>query len=376
PSFESYYNAKMGKYGIVELFTRYANLQLPKIEVVDMHDLRRRKIIKGYFSPLLLEEIESALDKGEQVILFQNRRGFSQMMECRECRKVLQCKNCDVSLVYHKELNRLVCHYCGESYPIPTECPHCSSKMFLPIGLGTEQIEETIQHLYPSARVSRMDLDTTRSRKSYTQIIQDFANGKTDILIGTQMVAKGLDFEKVSLVGILNADTLLNFPDFRAQEHAFQMIQQVAGRAGRKGKQGKVLIQTYSPEHLVIQESIKGDFSSFYTLQMEERKEFHYPPYYRLIYIYMKHKNEDILDKFSHIMEEMLHRCFSDENILGPDKPVIERVQTLFIRKIILKIRSNLSLSKAKASLQEIYQEILSNPEYKSIFLYYDVDPM
>lgn len=340
PSIETWHNAISGKYGLVELKERYREIQLPEIISVDIKELHRKKRMNGPFSPLLLQYIREALEQKEQVILFQNRRGFAPMIECHTCGWVPKCKNCDVSLTYHKGLNQLTCHYCGYSYQVPRVCPACEGVDLRNRGFGTEKIEDDIKTLFPEATVTRMDLDTTRTRSAYERIIADFEQGKTDILIGTQMVSKGLDFDHVSVVGILNADTMLNYPDFRAYERAFQLMAQVAGRAGRKNKRGRVVLQTKNIDHPIIPQVILNDYEGMVGGQLAERQMFHYPPYYRLIYVYLKNRNETLLDLMAQTMASKLRSVFGSR-VLGPDKPPVARVQTLFIRKIIVKIEVN-----------------------------------
>ena len=332
PSIETWYNAMSGKYGLVELKERYKEIQLPEIISVDIKELQRKKRMNGPFSPLLLQYIREALEQKEQIILFQNRRGFAPMIECHTRGWVPKCKNCDVSLTYHKGLNQLTCHYCGYTYQLPRICPACEGADLRNRGFGTEKIEGDIKLLFPEATVVRMDLDTTRTRAAYERIIADFEQGKTDILIGTQMVSKGLDFDHVSVVGILNADTMLNYPDFRAYERAFQLMAQVAGRAGRKNKRGRVVLQTKSIDHLIIPQVIANDYEGMVDGQLAERQMFHYPPYYRLVYVYLKNRNETLLDLMAQTMAGKLRAIFGNR-VLGPDKPPVARVQTLFIRE-------------------------------------------
>lgn len=332
PSVETWYNATSGKYGLVELKERYKEIQMPEIIPVDIKELQRKKRMNGPFSPLLLQYVREALEQKEQVILFQNRRGFAPMIECHTCGWVPKCKNCDVSLTYHKGLNQLTCHYCGYTYQLPRICPACEGVDLRNRGFGTEKIEDDVKRLFPEAAVARMDLDTTRTRSAYERIIADFEQGKTDILIGTQMVSKGLDFDHVSVVGILNADTMLNYPDFRAYERAFQLMAQVAGRAGRKNKRGRVVLQTKSIEHSIIPQVIGNDYEGMVNGQLAERQIFHYPPYYRLVYVYLKNRNETLLDLMAQTMAGKLSAIFGNR-VLGPDKPPVARVQTLFIRK-------------------------------------------
>jgi len=375
PSIESYYNAANQKYGYVELNTRYKEIQLPHIVPVDMKELRHKKRNVGSFSPLLIEEINNALQRKEQIILFQNRRGYAPIIECKECGWIPKCKNCDVSLTYHKKLNQLTCHYCGYTITIPQECPSCHNHDLRPHGLGTEKVEDEISNLFPNIKVSRMDLDTTRTSKSaYEKIISNFENKKSDILIGTQMVSKGLDFDNVSIVGILDADSLLNFPDFRAHERAFQLMAQVSGRAGRKGKQGLVILQTRTPDDPIIKHVIKNDYLAMYESQLMERQLFHYPPFFRIIYIYMKHHNENVLENASNIMAELTRYSFHNR-VLGPDKPLIGRIQSLHIRRIVLKLESHSSIKQAGNILNQIKSQVLSDKRFSSVTIYFDVDP-
>ena len=374
PSVESYFNATTGKYGLVELKERYKEIQLPHIERVDIKELAHQKRMQGPFSPMLVKEIRGALERKEQVILFQNRRGFAPMMECHTCGWVPKCKNCDVSLTYHKGLNQLTCHYCGCTYQVPRSCPACGGVELMSRGFGTERIEDDIQLIFPEARVARMDLDTTRTRSAYEKIIANFEQGKTDILIGTQMVSKGLDFQHVSVVGILNADTMLNYPDFRSYERAFQLMAQVAGRAGRKNKQGLVILQTKSPELPVIHQVMRNDYEELYYDQLAERQMFRYPPYYRLIYVYLKHRKESVLDLAADTMATILRSGLGDR-VLGPDKPPIARIQTLYIKKMIVKVEQNASMAKVRDYLLAVQRSIIEDERFRSLIVYYDVDP-
>ena len=374
PSVESYFNARSGKYGLVQLKERYKEIRLPHIELVDIKELTHQKRMKGPFSPVLVKEIRSALDRKEQVILFQNRRGFSQMVECRTCGWIPKCKNCDVSLTYHKRLNQLTCHYCGYTQPVATSCPACGGVELLNRGIGTERIEEDIQLTFPDVKVARMDLDTTRTRTAYEKIIADFEQGKTDILIGTQMISKGLDFEHVNVVGILNADTMLNYPDFRSYERAFQLMAQVAGRAGRKDKQGLVILQTKSPELPVIIQVLNNDYEQLYEDQLAERQVFRYPPFYRLIYVYLKHRKEDVLDQAAEMASALL-RTGLGNRVLGPDKPPVARIQTLFIKKIMIKVELSVSMAKVRDYLKGVQRTLLEDARFRSLIVYYDVDP-
>jgi primosomal protein N' (replication factor Y) len=374
PSVESYFNARKGKYSLVQLKERYKEIRLPHIELVDIKELTRQKRMKGPFSPVLVKEIRSALDRKEQVILFQNRRGFAQMVECRTCGWIPKCKNCDVSLTFHKRLNQLTCHYCGYTQSVAASCPACGGVELLNRGIGTERIEEDIQLTFPDVRVARMDLDTTRSRTAYENIIADFEQGKTDILIGTQMISKGLDFNHVNVVGILNADTMLNYPDFRSYERAFQLMAQVAGRAGRKDKQGLVILQTKSPELPVISQVLNNDYEQLYEDQLAERQVFRYPPFYRLIYVYLKHRKEDVLEQAAEMAATLL-RTGLGNRVLGPDKPPIARIQTLFIKKIMIKVELTASMTKVRDYLKGVQRTLSEDARFRSLIVYYDVDP-
>ena len=375
PSMESYYNAKSGKYGFVRLLTRFQDIQLPEIQVVDVKDLRRRKMMKGILSPVLLSAMRQALERGEQVILFQNRRGFSSFVECKTCGWVPHCSHCDVSLTYHKRYNQLTCHYCGSVYQVPEVCPNCESKTISGRGIGTEKIEDELVELFPDVKVSRMDMDTTRSRNAYERIIDDFSEGKTQILVGTQMISKGLDFAKVSVVGILDADHMLNYPDFRAFEHAFMMMSQVSGRAGRKGRQGLVILQTRNPEQPVLDRVVHHDMEGMAQDIMEERSLFHYPPYYRLIYVYVRHRQEQTAEYAARELGTRLRALFGSR-VLGPDKPSVAKVKTLHIRKLVLKLENGIDLKKARECLRDIQHLMSSDIRYNSLQIFYDVDPM
>ena len=374
PAAETYFLASQHKYNLVELTQRYKNIQLPHIEVVDVKDLRRRKIMRGLLSPQLKNAIAEALNGGEQVILFQNRRGFSPVIECHECGWSPKCPNCDVSLTYHKLMSALTCHYCGYTYPMPRECPDCHNRDLRDRGAGTEKVEDAISDEFPMARIARMDLDTTHTRNAYERIISDFSNGKKNLLIGTQMVTKGLDFDNVSVVGILSADTMLNQPDFRAYEHAFMMMTQVAGRAGRKGKRGRVILQTMSPGLPVIRQVVEGDYKGFFRMLMAERKEFHYPPFTRLIDIFLKHKDERTVDTAAIELGYRL-RQYLGERVLGPDKPSVARVKTLHIRKIVLKLEPALVSAATRQRIRQITETLAKDKRYKAVTVYFDVDP-
>jgi len=376
PAIETYQNALNGKYGLVEINQRYEEMAMPEILVVDTKEAYRKKQMESHFSDLLIEKIAKALANHEQIILFQNRRGYAPYIECKVCGFVPHCKNCDVSLTVHKVFNTLTCHYCGYTEPILNTCPMCGTPGSLSTkGFGTEKIEDEIKLIFHDARVSRMDLDTTRSKKSYDKILSDFEQLKVDILIGTQMVTKGLDFERVSLVGILNADNMLNFPDFRAHERAYQLMAQVSGRAGRKNKRGTVILQTTSPEHPIIGQIIRNDFKAMFATQCEERKLFRYPPYFRLIQIVLRHRNSNVLNQAASQMAKDLHAVFG-ERVLGPNVPIVSRIQNLYIKHILLKIEVDASSEKAKNILRQITNQVIADSRFKALIVSLDVDPI
>ena len=375
PSMESYNNALTGKYGYVSLTTRYKDVALPDIHVVDIKDLYRRKMMRGPFSPELLDAMRAALKQHKQIILFQNRRGFAPMVECKVCGWVPKCKNCDVSLTYHRSMNVLTCHYCGYTYAVPHQCPNCESTELMGRGYGTEKIEDRVRELFPDARIARMDLDTTRSAGAYQRIIGDFSSGRTDILIGTQMISKGLDFSGVTVVGILNADTMLNYPDFRAYEHAYMMLTQVSGRAGRRGERGLVILQTKSPDLPVIQQVVSGDFKTFASDLMDERRMFHYPPFYHLVYVYLRYRNEAVVESAAIEMASRLRQQFG-ERVLGPDKPAVARVKTESIRKIVVKLEQGIDLALARRCMSASRTALLQDKRYAAMSVFFDVDPL
>ena len=375
PSTETYHNAQTGKYGLVELKERYQGILLPEIQVVDIKDLQHRKMMSGPFSPQLLLKVREALERGEQAILFQNRRGYAPMIECRKCGWVPHCQNCDVSLTYHRHLNQLTCHYCGSTYQVPVECPACGSRDLASRGYGTEKIEDQVREIFPEARIARMDLDTTRSRQAYERIINDFSAGRTNLLIGTQMISKGLDFDRVSVVGILNADTMLNYPDFRAYEHAFMMMAQVSGRAGRKGRQGLVILQTKSPDLSVIRQVVNNDFDAFFRSILAERCQFRYPPYCRLVYVFLKHRSDSLADAAGHDLGRLLRQWFG-ARVLGPDRPAVAKVKSLAIRKLVLKLEPGLNMSDVRKYLALARQQMLQDKRYTSLQIYFDIDPL
>ena len=375
PSIETYHNAMTGKYGYVPLTQRHEGIELPEFRIVDIKDLQHRKMMTGPFSPMLLAEVRKAIEGGKQAILFQNRRGFAPMIECKQCGWVPHCQYCDVSLTLHRSTNQLTCHYCGFTYSVPTKCPNCEGTELRTRGFGTEKIEDAIRDIFPEAKVARMDLDTTKTRNAYERIINDFATGKTNILIGTQMISKGLDFANVSVVGILNADSMLNFPDFRAYEHAFMMMAQVGGRAGRKGKRGLVILQTKNPELPIVQQVVNNDYEGMYKGVTAERLEYHYPPYYRLVYVYLKHKNDNTVANAATTLGFKL-RIWFGERVLGPDKPSIAKVKSLNIRKIMIKLENGIDIQKVRQYLRKAHSDIMNDKRFKSLVIYYDVDPM
>ena len=374
PSLESYHNVRKGKYGLAVMKTRFAGLQLPDIEVVDVREMRHKKMMTGVFSAPLLSRIRQALEQHKQVILFQNRRGYAPLMECRECGWTPRCQKCDVSLTVHRGFRQMVCHYCGATYGIPSTCPNCGSPELSSRGYGTERIEEHLRSILPEARIARMDLDTTRSRQSYEQILHDFEQGKTDILIGTQMVTKGLDFENVCLVGILSADTMLSLPDFRSHERAFQMMEQVAGRAGRKGTKGHVILQTRDAEDDIVRQVVTHDYEGMFASQMEERKLFRYPPFCQCIFIILKHRDAAIIEQLASDMGLLLRQVFGEERVLGPDMPPVGRVQMLHIRKLLLKMELAAPMTAVRERLRTIQEQLLAQPQYGSAQIYYDIE--
>ncbi len=376
PSIDSYFNALAGKYGLVELKTRFGTHQSPKIIPVNVKELKRKKQMKHpLFSPPLIQSMRQALDNGEQIILFQNRRGFAPVTECKECGWVPRCVNCDVSMTYHKYHNNLVCHYCGYTIRLPEVCPSCGSSDFQMQGFGTEKVEEEIALLFPDVHVVRMDMDTARTRTAYERIIGDFDKGNTQILIGTQMISKGLDFGNVGVVGILNADGLMNYPDFRAHERAFQLMLQVSGRTGRRDKQGTVILQTSQPEHPLIRMVIRSAYREMVDWQLSERSIFHYPPYFRLIVLVLRSKNESVLQDLARTYADKL-RSQLGNRVLGPVTPPVSYVQTLHIRKIVIKIETAAAIQPMRGFLESVYLEMQHFPTFRQIMLHYDVDPL
>lgn len=374
PSVETYFKALNGKYGLVTLSERYKGSLLPDVEIVDMREQRKKKLNTGILSSTLISNMRKAIDDRKQAIVFQNRRGFAPVVVCRQCGWTPKCENCDVSLVYHKYSNLLKCHYCGFSRSLPAICPACGQNTIDIFGYGTERIAEEVHLQFPESRVSRMDLDTTRNKDAYQDIIEEFARHETDILVGTQMVTKGLDFGDVRIAGVINADTLLNFPDFRSNERAYNMLEQVAGRAGRREEKGKVVIQTTDPKNPILDFVRRHEFRGYYEMEIAEREKYFYPPFSKIINIYLRNKDAATVDRTAVIYSQMLREVFG-QRVLGPEKPFVSRVALWYIQSIMLKIESNASMKKVKDLLREIYERAASMPEMKSTQIYYDVDP-
>lgn len=374
PSVESYYNARTGKYALAVMRQRYGGFSLPKVEVVDMKAEQRAGRLRGHFSPALLDAVADALRAGQQAILFQNRRGFSLRIECDDCHHIPQCIHCDVSLVYHKATNSLRCHYCGYSIPVPAECPACHSTHLKMTGIGTERIEEDLQIMFPDARVARMDLDSTLQKNQYLELLSDFEHRRIDILVGTQMVTKGLDFEHVSVVGIVNADNIINYPSFRSFERAFQQMTQVSGRAGRHGDGGKVIIQTYNPHHQVIGNVVDADYQALYEEQIQERRVFRYPPYHRLIEITLKHRESDVLDRAADWMAAQLRATFAGR-VMGPEYPLVSRVRALYLKVLTLRFERSEPIADAKRVILQIGDDLAKQEGLSAVSIHYDVDP-
>ena len=374
PAIETYFNAKNGKYGLVSLTERFGGVQMPEIKVVSMKEEKRRRLLKSHFTSVLLEHIKQALEKQQQIILFQNRRGFSLRIECEQCNWIPQCKNCDVTMTYHKKQELLKCHYCGYSQPVPAVCEACGSPHLVMQGFGTEKVEEELSLILPDVRIERMDLDTTRSKNAFQRIIYNFENRKTDILTGTQMVTKGLDFDNVQVVGILSADNMLSFPDFRAHERSFQMMEQVSGRAGRKKYQGTVIIQTWQPGHPVIHDVVNHDFENMYARELTERNRFKYPPFYRLVMIKLKHKKPELLNEAAAVLARDLKARFGNL-VYGPEYPMVSRIKNLFIKQILFKIPRNKQQAEKKQLLKQSLDNFKTLSKYKSVRVQVDVDP-
>lgn len=374
PSIETYFKATKGKYGLVSLTERFQQLPLPKFQLINMLDEKKRGRVHGAFSQSLVDMSNQSLDDGKQAILFLNRRGFAPMALCKQCGYVPKCVNCDVSLTYHKAIDKLVCHYCGTPYQLPQICPACKEPGLEVVGYGTERIEDEVKELFPRARIARLDLDTTRNKDSYENIIDSFSHGNTNLLVGTQMVSKGLDFDNVAVVGIVNADAVINYPDFRANERAFNMIEQVAGRAGRKNEQGLVAVQTRSPSHPLFSFITNHDYKGFYDYEIQQRKNFYYPPFARVIYIYLKHRDREALVAASREYYNRLSALLGNR-ISQPEEPTVARVQSLFIRRIMVKIETNVSIPHVKQLLESVRIELVNSHTLSGVQLYYDVDP-
>ena len=374
PSMESYMNARQGKYGYATLTKRYADIAMPEIIPIDIREARAHHETDGIFALTLKKAINEALQNGEQVILFQNRRGFSPYLECHDCSWVPKCNNCDVSLTYHKTTSQLVCHYCSYVMGVPKVCPVCGQPHLTPHGFGTEKIEEEVKRVFPQARVVRMDLDTARPRKAYEQIIGDFEEHKYDILIGTQMISKGLDFERVSIVGVMNADAMMNMPDFRAIERSYQLIAQVSGRAGRHGKRGRVFIQTTSVDSPLITNVVKGDFEANLTWQASERQMYHYPPFYRLIYLTVKHRAEHITRNAAQTLATDLRATFG-ERVMGPQAPIVNRIASYYLQRIVIKMERSASPVKIKQIMMDKINNLIGDQQWRSVQVVVDVDP-
>ena len=375
PAVDTYYKAKTGRFGLVELKERYEGASLPKMELIDMASARKKGEVSGTFSLLTRRLVNESLAGGKQAILFLNRRGYAPIARCKMCGYVPKCDNCDVSLTYHRHSDKLICHYCGTPYSVPEVCPACKEPGIEVLGYGTERVEEEIDSLFPTAKIARMDLDTTRCKDGYENIIEEFSKGRAQILVGTQMVTKGLDFDNVSVVGVINADSMINFPDFRASERAFNMIEQVAGRAGRRHSEGTVAIQTYNPAHPIFPYLLTHDYEGFYDHEIEERRQYNYPPFVRVIYVYVKHKDQTAVSTIAFDLADRLRRLLGNR-VSGPDEPSVARVQSLYIRRIMLKVEVNASISKVKDLLRNVQIEMVNTKKLSGAVLYYDVDPM
>ncbi len=376
PAVESYFNAKKGKYGLVEMPERFGGLQLPEIRQIDLREQHKTRQMKSIFSPVLLEGLQQALDRGEQAILFQNRRGYSPILECQTCGWTAQCRHCDVSLTYHKHTNRLRCHYCGYQEPVPAVCPACESGKVTLLGFGTEKIEDELKLFLPQARIGRLDLDTAGTKNNLIAILNDFEEKRVDILVGTQMVTKGLDFENVGIVGVLGADQLVRFPDFRAGERAYQLLTQVAGRAGRKHKQGLVLVQAWNPSHPVLQEVQRGDFAGFMQRELTERRDFQYPPFNRLIHIRLQHKDDKIVYLAADMFAKLLRQPMG-KRVLGPVQPSVPRVRSYYLQEILLKLEKDAKVIRAtKDLIRKAIETVTAKPGWGQLRVAVDVDPV
>jgi primosomal protein N' (replication factor Y) (superfamily II helicase) len=374
PAIETYFNARSGKYGLVEMSERYGGVSKPEILLANIREETRNKTMQSHFSSLLINHIREALNQGEQVILFQNRRGFSLHLACDACDWVPMCKNCDISLTYHKRENKIKCHYCGYSENLPANCPQCQSTRILMKGFGTEKVEEELGAIFPETTIRRMDLDSTRTKYAHQRIINDFEERRIQVLVGTQMVTKGLDFDNVSLVGILNADNMLNFPDFRSHERSYQLMEQVSGRAGRKAKQGKVIIQSYNPAHHIIQFVVMHDYYAYFKSQLEDRNKFHYPPYYRLINLRLKHRDPNVLNKAARDLAQDL-RADLGKRVLGPEYPLVSRIKNFYIKQILVKIEKGPNVGGLKEMIRKKIDDMQKIPAYRQVRVNADVDP-
>lgn len=374
PSVETYYKASTGRYGLVSLTERYDAVPLPDVEIVDMGTSRRKGLVDGILSARLRELVVDAVDDRKQAILFLNRRGYAPVARCKMCGYVPRCSHCDVSLTYHRRIDKLVCHYCGTPYEVPAVCPACQEPAIEVLGYGTERVEDEVADAFPEMKIARLDFDTTRNKNGYEEIIDNFSAGKSDILVGTQMVTKGLDFDNVKVVGVMNADTIINFPDFRSSERAFNMLEQVAGRAGRRDSAGRVLVQTYSPQHPIFGFLTAHDYIGFYNMEIAQRLQFNYPPFVRIIYIYLKHRDSSALNKSATVYADRLRALFGTR-VTGPEEPPVSRVQSLYIRRVMLKIEPTASIAKVKQLLRELYVECVNDKTLAGVTLYYDVDP-
>ncbi len=374
PSIESFFNAKNNKYGLVELSKRHKDIELPEITLANIRQARKEKKMKSVFHPLLIKNINEALSNGEQIILFQNRRGFSPYLECRTCGWIPKCKHCDVSMTYHMDSNDMVCHYCGYKTPVPSKCENCGDIAMETRGFGTQKIEDEIHIFFPEVKVARLDIDVARKKHGYEKTLAEFDAGNTDILVGTQMITKGLDFENVRLVGILDADNLLNFPDFRSFERSFQLMTQVSGRAGRMHDRGKVIIQTTMSNNKILKFIIENNYKQFFDEEIIERKEFNYPPFTRLIKISFKHKKEDIANNFAEIYAAMIRKKFA-KTLQGPYNPIIKRIQNYYIKEILLKLNSDISLPKAKKLLAFTSEQLRQQKNFSNVIVIFNVDP-
>ena len=375
PNIESYKNAQIAKYGYAQIDRRFGNVLMPEIELVDIKEQHRKKRMKGHFSERLLEEITETLNQGEQVILFQNRRGYAPILECTTCGHSPQCPNCDVSLTYHKQRKQLRCHYCGHHIVVPNNCLACGSNTLDTKGFGTEQVEQELNTIFPSAKVGRMDLDSTRGKHAHAKIIHAFENQEMDILVGTQMLTKGLDFRNVNLVGIMNADALLNFPDFRAHERTYQLLTQVAGRAGRTKKRGKVIVQTFNPYHQILKQVTTGDYEGMFQEQLYEREQYKYPPINRIIRISFKHKEYNKLNEASAWFAKALHNA-SEIKVLGPEFPPVARIRNQYLKHVLIKIPKGVPLQKTKKNIKRIQNSFEAVSQFKGVRIIYNVDYM